>query len=367
MNGNMVKMDQNVYRKLALKLDAFPNGFPETESGIELKLLAKIYRLEEAALASEMRLTPESVEHIARRTGQDPAEATVILEDMVRKGLIRAIGKGEQRKFGLMPFVVGVYESQLGRLDEEMARLMEKYYREAFAEGLLSKQPSIHKVIPVEKSIPVEVQVFPYEQASKLLNNAKSFGVVKCICKVQKALVGEPCKYPIEVCLVFAPVEGAFEDNPNIRVLTKEEALQILQECAGAGLIHSSTNVREGHSYICNCCACCCGIMRGISQLGIENSVAKSDFYAMVDPEACTGCGTCLERCQFGAPSLLDNVSHVDQKRCVGCGLCVMTCPFGAMTLVRKPEDQISPPPLNMEEWMKERAENRGIPLQEIL
>jgi len=106
--------------------------------------------------------------------------------------------------------------------------------------------------------------------------------------------------------------------------------------------------------------------MRGISKFGIENSVAKSDFYATVDSEVCTGCGTCVKRCQFGAPSLVDDISRVDQKSCVGCGLCVITCPSEAMTLVRKPEDQISPTPWNMEEWMKERAENRGISLQDI-
>ncbi len=44
-----------------------------------------------------------------------------------------------------------------------------------------------------------------------------------------------------------------------------------------------------------------------------------------------------------------------------------MACPSEAMTLVRKPEDQISRPPHNIKEWALERAENRGISLQEIL
>ena len=358
----MDNLDKNVYRKLALKLDAHPYGFPETESGVELKLLAKIYRLEEAVIASEMRFTPESTEEIAKRFGLDPAKATIVLEGMVRKGLVRAVGEGVQREFGLGPFP----GDQLGGLDEELAGLSEEYYPTR-AERLLSHSPSIFKVIPVEKSIPVEVQVFPYEQASALLNNAKSFGVRKCVCRVRKALVGESCKYPVEVCMGLAPVEGAFDDDPDTTAITKEEALKILRESEEAGLIHSSSNIREGHFFICNCCTCCCGVMRGISQLGIENSVAKSDFYVMVDEEACTGCGICLERCQFGARSLLDNISQVDQKRCVGCGLCVMTCPSEAMTLVRKPEDQISPPPRNMEEWMRERAESRGISLEGIL
>jgi ferredoxin len=364
--GGMVRLDQNVYKKLAQRLNAIPYGFPETESGVELKLLAKIFTPEEAELASEMRLTPESAEQIARRTGRDSARTSALLETMVQKGQIEAVGEREQRKFCLMPYLPGFYEEQLGRMDEELARLYEEYYP-AFAKELLGKSPPYYKVIPVEKSIPVEVQVFPYEQASALLKKAKSFAVVKCICKVGKALVGEPCEYPVEVCLWFSPTEGFFEDDPVTRVLTREEALQILRESEEIGLIHSSINVREGHSFICNCCTCCCGVMRGISQLGIENSVAKSDFYAKVDSEMCIGCEICVDRCQFGATSIIDNTSHVDQKRCVGCGLCVTSCSSGARTLVRKPEDQILPTPRNTEEWMRERAENRGISLEDIL
>jgi Fe-S-cluster-containing hydrogenase component 2 len=308
----------------------------------------------------------ESAERIAQRTGRDPTETAVLLEEMAKKGLIRAWGKGERRKFGLLPWVVGVYEEQMGRMDEEMARMVDESFP-AFGEKIFTPLPSLHKVIPVEKSIPVEIQVFPYEQASAMLNNAKSFAVRKCICRVQKALVGEPCKYPTEVCLAFVPIEGYFDDDPNARVVSKEEALKILRETEEAGLIHSSANVQEGHYYICNCCTCCCGLMRGISQLGIENSVAKSDFYASVNSELCIGCEACVKRCQFHAPSLVDNISHVDLKRCVGCGQCVTTCPSGAMTLVRKSGDQITPTPQNMPEWMMKRAENRGISLEEIL
>jgi len=263
-----------------------------------------------------------------------------------------------------MPWVVGIYENQLGRLDEELVRLLEEYNLEAAPQWaeLLSTLPSIHKVIPVEKSIPFEVQIFPYEQAAALLNNAKSFGVRKCICRVHRGLAGEPCTYPLETCLVFAPKEGAFEGDPDTRAITKEEAQRTLRETEEAGLIHSSANVQEGHEYICNCCTCCCGLMRSLHLFGLENSVAKSDFHATADPQTCTGCGTCVKRCQLSVPSLIDDVSHVDERRCVGCGQCVTTCPTGAMTLVRRPKDQVSPTPRNMEEWMIQRAENRGIP-----
>ena len=32
----------DVYKRLAKKLDELPNGYPETESGVELKILEKI-------------------------------------------------------------------------------------------------------------------------------------------------------------------------------------------------------------------------------------------------------------------------------------------------------------------------------------
>ncbi len=362
----MISLAQNVYKKLALKLDRIPNGFPETKSGVELKLLAKLYTVEEAEIASEMRLTPESLEEIAQRTGRSPEATRTLLETMVEKGLIRTKGRDEERRFGLMPFIVGIYESQLSRLDEETALLFEEYY-ETFAKQALSVTPSLHVVIPVEKSIPFEVQIFPYEQASQLLKKAKSFGVRKCICRVQRAFVGEPCKYSLETCLAFRPFEEAFENDADVRVISKEEAFKILRETEEAGLVHSSANMQEGHSYICNCCTCCCGIIRGIAQFGVENSVAKSDFYAAVNPELCTGCETCLKRCQFGAPSIIDSVSHVDKNRCVGCGLCVVTCPSQALSLVRKPIGQNPAPPRNYSEWMTERAKSRGINLQDTL
>ena len=251
-------------------------------------------------------------------------------------------------------------------MDEEMAQMVEEGFQ-VFAEKVLSPLPSLHKVIPVEKSIPVEVQVFPYEQASALMSNAKSFAVRRCICRVQKAFVGEPCKYPEEVCLVFAPIEGHFDDDPNARVVTKEEALKILRETEEAGLIHSSSNIKEGHYYICNCCTCCCGLLRAISEFGIPTAITHSDFHTVVDAETCLGCEDCVERCQFGALAVPDDVCEVDYARCVGCGVCVSACPADALRLERRPEGQTPPLPADNDEWMVWRAKERGIRLEQVL
>jgi hypothetical protein len=83
-------MDYGVYRRLAQVLDALPNGFPLTMSGVELQLLAKIFALEEATWASVMRPTWEPAQAIAARAGRDPNTAYQTLKAMARKGLIYA-------------------------------------------------------------------------------------------------------------------------------------------------------------------------------------------------------------------------------------------------------------------------------------
>ncbi len=360
-------MVNEVYRKLAQRLDALPNGFPATESGVELRLLAKLFTPEEAALAAVMRLTREPADAIAALAGVDAETAYRRLKTMARKGLVRIKrGKGALL-FGLMPFAVGFYEEQLPRMDEELATLVEQYFQETQGGGITRHTPALQRVIPVEASIPFELEIFPHERASELLENAKSWGVRDCICRVQQRLIGKGCDYPVEACLVFAPVKGAFDHSEVDRAISKEEALQILQEAEEAGLIHSTGNYVGPHYYICNCCTCCCGIMRGVAEFGVPTAIAKADFRAMVDAEACIGCGDCVERCQFGALSVPDGTCVVDEVRCVGCGLCATVCPTDALHLERRPEGEVSPPPADVREWGQRRAEERGISLAEVV
>ena len=361
-------MSEEVYRRLAERLDAIPNGFPATESGVELRLLQKIFTPEEAKLASVMRLTKEPATDIAHRGGADPKETYRTLKAMARKGLILASkGKGGLI-FGLMPFVVGLYEEQLPRIDEEMALLFEQYYQETRGGGsIIQAAPPGHRVIPVEQSIAFEAEIFPHQRAAELLQGARAWGVRDCICRVQQRLVGKECDYPIEVCLVFAPVEGVFDHSDVTRAITKEDALRILRETEEAGLVHSTANFRDGNYYVCNCCTCCCGFLRTVVEFGVPTAIAHSDFRAAVDEEECLGCADCVDRCQFGALSVPGDVCVVDYARCVGCGQCTLACPTEAVYLERRPEAEISPPPVDRVEWTERRAEERGIPLSDVL
>jgi len=358
-------MADDVYRALARRLDEIPNGFPPASDGSELRLLARLFSPPEAALAAQMRLSPETATEIAARTGGDVQAVQALLKGMARRGLIRAErGQGEMR-FALMPFVVGIYEMQLGRLDAELASLFEAYMQQAFRQ-VLAVEPALHRVIPVEEAVPVDVEVLPYESASQYLEQAAAWGVVDCICRKQQQLLGKGCGRPLDVCLVLGAVPGAFDHSPAIRPLTREEALATLVRAERAGLVHSVSNTQAGVWYICNCCTCCCGIMRGISQFGIAQSVARSAFWSVVEPELCTGCGSCLEVCPFGALGQEGGLAHVDHGRCAGCGLCHTACPEGAIHLERRPLAEAPAVPPDMQAWLKERAARRGVDLSAI-
>jgi len=345
------------YKKLAEKLDQLPNRFLSTESGIEIRLLEKIFLSEEANIAAEMFFEKEPASVIASRVGIPEKEVKKILKSMVRRELI-LFSKGEaELVFGLMPFAFGFYEMLLPRITEEIADLFEQYFQEI--EGRITGDGmSIHRVVPVQESIDVEMEIFPYEKASDIVEKGKSWGVRDCICRVQKELVGDPCDHPKENCLVIAPIEGAFDGSEVDRALTKEEALQILIDAEDAGLVHTTGNY-QSNNYICNCCTCSCGILRSVAEFNNITGIAKSDFLAIVDEDLCTACGDCLDRCQFNAMNIDGPVCEVDPSFCVGCGLCVPVCPEEALVLQRRSEGDVLPPPDNLKEWGNIRLENR--------
>ena len=358
-------MNKAAYRRLAERLDALPNGFPATESGAELRLLAALYTPEEADLAAQLRLTLETPAQLADRVGGDRAKLRQMLKGMARRGLIRA-GRAEGGLgFGLLPFVVGIWENQLPRLDEHLARLFETYYQEAFAEVLIV-DPPVHRVIPVGEAVNLYMEISPFESIVAIIDRAQSWGVTDCICRKELELLGKPCGHPLDVCMAMSESPGAFGASGTFRALTRDEALATLKRAADAGLVHTVSNNQKGIWYICNCCRCGCGILRGMAELGVANVVARSAFVNRVDEDLCVGCGICVERCQFEALEL-DDVVQVDERRCVGCGVCVPACPDGALSLVPRPEDQVMPPPETMDDWLALRAERRGLDLTKVL
>ncbi|MHC1582259.1 MAG: 4Fe-4S binding protein [Candidatus Syntropharchaeia archaeon] len=54
---------------------------------------------------------------------------------------------------------------------------------------------------------------------------------------------------------------------------------------------------------------------------------------AVVDPEKCDGCGTCVDECSTGAITIENDVAVVNEEECVDCEVCVDACPNEAITM----------------------------------
>lgn len=349
-------MSDNVYEQLANALDKLPNGFPRTDSGIELEILKRIFTLEEARIASQLGREMESYVDISTRVGLEPETAKETLSEMARKDLLWNTEIGGTPLYRLAPWIVGIYEAQLEMMDHEFAHLVEEYLHEGGMEGLMKPLLSIHRVVPVQSAVKSE-WILPYDDVKAIINSSKSFGVRDCICRKQQGYTGRKCDFPLDICLNFS----SRERSPRPGDISKEEALALLDKAEEIGLVHTVSNVMEGLSYVCNCCGCCCVFLRGVAEFGVENSVAQANYYGVIDEGECIGCGVCEKRCQVNAISIVDGLTVIEKERCIGCGLCVTSCATGAAGLILKPENERVDPPADFSTWENERLKNRGL------
>lgn len=350
-------MTDDIYEKLADALDALPNGFHRTPSNVEIPLLKKIFSPEEASLACQLKRDMETVDVIAERIELPTQETQTRLMMIAKRGLVWFDKKDRKLRFRLAPFIVGIYEAHLENMDHEFAHLIEEYMVDGGAVGIMKPQPSIHRVVPAQNSVKTE-WILPYDDVRRILLAAKSYRVRDCICRVQQDYIGSrKCDFPLKNCLNFSTVERPGRPDD----ISQEEALAILEQAVEIGLVHTVSNIAKGIFYVCNCCGCCCAILRGITDWGIENSVAYANYFAVIDAEECNGCGVCIERCHVHAISEQDSIAVVDVKRCIGCGLCVTGCPNHSARLQRKPDAEIIHPPADFATWEQERLLNRGL------
>jgi len=354
-------MSDDVYKKLANVLDTLPNGFPASETGVEQKILKMIFAPDDAELFCDLRLSFETPDQIAQRTGRPLEGLDDHLIQMWEKGQIFGVDLGVARIYKMAPWVFGIFEFQLQHLTKELAALC-KEYEKTFGPQFFNSKVPLMNVVPVEKEISSNEVTMPFEQVSTIIENGKSFAVNDCICKKEHDLLGEPCDRPIEVCLAIAPIPDFFEEHPlKAKPITKQEAYDILKMSEEKGLVHMTSNIEKGHYFICNCCSCCCGVLRGVNEYGGAKGV-NSNYYAQIDEEECVSCGVCAdERCQVFAIEEKDDAYTVIKDKCIGCGLCISTCPSDAISLVRKNEEDIVLPPLDENDWYKRRSHMRGI------
>lgn len=350
-------MSEDIYGKLREFLDKLPGGYPATPDGVEIRILKKLFSPEDADLTLKLKSTPESVGEIAKRLGRPEAELAEKLEDMALRGLIFRVRDGETKQYQAVQFIVGIYEFQLQRIDREFAELVEEYMP-YIGMSLMPLETKQLRVAPVDAAVDALPEVATYNRIRDLVRKQKLIAMVPCICRKEQGIMGKPCDRPKDLCFSFGDFAQYTLDNGVGKRLTTEEALKLLDLAEESALVLQPSNTQE-LSWICSCCGCCCGGLRRLKMLENPADYIQSYYFAEIDPELCTACGTCLERCQIDAIKENGEVMQVDVARCIGCGLCVTTCPVDAIVLAEKPG--IATPPKDLNDLMARLAKERGL------
>jgi Pyruvate/2-oxoacid:ferredoxin oxidoreductase delta subunit/predicted transcriptional regulator len=320
-------MQTDIYRQLQKQLDQYSMGFPATQSGIELKILKYLFSESDAMMFTALTPMLENAEAVASRLNRPAAEVAAQLDNMAERGLLFRLKKKTDSRYGAIPFVHGLFEFQVKNLKSDFARMAKHYFDDA---------------VEIMRSKPFIV-------------------VTDCICRKTAALIDHDCGKPMEACFMFGSMGQYYLDRKMGREISLDEAIDILTKCREAGLVTQPATA-QNPAGMCNCCGDCCGVLRALNKHPRPSEMVFSNHFAMVETNECTGCETCLERCQMNALRMNDDgLAVVDMDRCIGCGLCVTTCPTQALKLVSKSDSEIRIPPASMVEQMMLMAQKRGI------
>jgi Na+-translocating ferredoxin:NAD+ oxidoreductase subunit B len=365
--------ENSIYRELQKHLDKMPVSFPATQSGSEIRMLKHFYTPEEARVATALSpLKLEPLERIYRRGRKkgllfSQEELQKILDKMLIKGTLLAYSEGfDEKRYKNAGFTAGgTFDFQVNRLTREMQEDHEIYAQEAFSkvEVGIKRVPQL-RTVPVEKSISIseKIPIHSYDRVRNLVEKAPGpLAVANCVCRQGSDLKGTPCtKSEIrETCLQIGPDHARqYVEMGIARVITKEEAFQILEAAEKAGFILQPENSQNPEA-ICCCCGDCCGMLKSVKKSPRWSDFFATNYFAVVDSSKCTGCGTCVRRCQMEARSLNNGKSTINLDHCIGCGNCVTSCEPHASRMQLK-EKEIIPPKTKDDTYWKILSGRKG-------
>jgi len=192
--------------------------------------------------------------------------------------------------------------------------------------------------LEAENALPNDTVLLLHE-VEEMIDAATHIVVQPCDCR----RLGQNCDRPVETCIWLDKGALATLDRGHGRRLDKQEARELVRWADEEGLMHTADSEWQtrGLHAICNCCACDCYPFRAAQELGSKGVWPRSRYVAAYDRERCILCGTCVNRCHFGAfyhdgttvelnGKQRKNVQF-DPQKCWGCGLCANTCPTDAI------------------------------------
>ena len=350
--GHLTSRD--AYRNLEDRINWFTQGAPPSET--LTKILELLFTEKEAKWVAMLPIRPFTLKKAAQIWGTTEGKAEKLLDRLCEKGLLVDSYHDRVRQFVLPPPMIGFFEFALMRTrgDIDQKYLSELFYQylnveEDFIKNLFfGMETKLGRVFVQESVLLTEKanHILDYERATHIIEEAKYVGVGICYCRHKNLHLGIPCKQnaPLETCLTFDNIARSLSEHGGYsRLISKEEAKDILQMSYEHDLVQIGENVREHPAFMCNCCGCCCEALGAAKKFSPMQPIETTNYLPEIQKETCISCGKCSRVCPILAISMKEKRPVVDKDICLGCGVCARNCPTKAIILKRRPVQVITP------------------------
>ena len=286
----------------------------------EYRILDPIVDDDMCSVMMRMRLeTDFSAEDLAKKTRKSLDFVQTQCDKLVKAGVIRTRVRRGVLCYYYPIWVPGIMEGILSNREQcdahpELGACFEEYtrIRVGMLAPVLGNGVNFMRVMPVMSAIENDTHKASYDEISTLIEKAWAISVGPCSCRRSRRLMGEGCGHLEEdMCLYLNDNAISFSKNGEHRLITKEEAYEILRRAEDNGLVHEVNQALgfDDVTAICNCCGCSCYALR-IAELFRSPNGVSSNFIARVDKDKCVACGQCVENCQT-------NAVRLGQKHCL--------------------------------------------------
>ena len=323
---------------------------PEFYDMVEL-----LFTPEEAKINNAMPKSPFTAGDLAKQINEDETTTRDILEAMANKGLCSAYKVEGIQYYQATKFMPGILELQFipgtsTDRDKKIAHLIYAY-KQKWDElvGIPEQTFARSRVLTVESTIESGSTIHTYDQVTTYIDKFDLISIGTCYCRHAAKLRGEDIHgLPTDVCMQFGFGAQYAIDRLGAKKVTKEEAKAVLKRCEEAGLLHMSQNTADDIGFICNCDRWHCVVVNQALGQPKPGLMFNSGFDPKFDPELCTACETCLDRCPSEALSMgKEGIPIVNIDRCFGCAACATGCPTEAIHMVNKPASEQPPKDTN--------------------